>query len=129
MNPATDYTDPFSLELLKLKITSLSDRQKIFFSAFVMDKGLIQPRGFNAWLVWKIINRAAKLKKIDRKAFYIMLCEKSPHAFRMAIDTLDQTCAWLTDGKDATDSKSAGGFNADEIEQMDAIVDVVGMIS
>jgi len=124
----TDYTDLASLELLKLKIQSLTDRQKIFFSAFVMDKGLMQPSGFNAWLVWKLVNRAAKLKKLDRKSFYIALCGKSPHGFRMAMNTMDQTCAWLTNGKDTTDSKSAGGFNASEIKQMDVIVDTVGMI-
>jgi len=129
MKRSTDYTDPFSLELLKLKIQSFSTHQKIFFSAFVMDKGLMKPTGFNAWLIWKLITRASKLKKMDRKVFYIMLCGKSEHGLRMAMDTMDQTCAWLIDGKDMTCSKSAGGFNAYEIKQLDAIVESVGMIS
>lgn len=129
MKRSTDYTDPFSLELLKLKILSFSPRQKMFFSAIVMDEGLMKPTGFTVRLVWKMIDGTAKLKKIDRKTFYIMLFGKSEHGFRMAIDILYQTCAWLTDGKDVTDSKSAGGFNAAEIKQIDDIVTMVDMIA
>lgn len=124
----TDYTNLSSLHLLAERIMSFSDEQKIWFSAFVMDSGLMKPTGFSAWLMWKLITRTAQLKKINRVIFYVILCRKSKHSHRMALDTADQTCAWITSGKDMTCDKSAGGFNAEEIKQVDEFVRAVRMI-
>jgi hypothetical protein len=125
----TDYTNPDSLRLLASKIQMLSDRQKIYFAAFVMDNELMKPKGFSAWLVWSLINAASKKRKMDRTVFYIVLCDKyKKHGLAMAIDTLNQTCDWLVNGKDTTCNKSAGGFNSEEIRKLEDIVIGVSMV-
>lgn len=121
----TDYTDRHSLALLSSRIQSFSDERKVYFAAFVMDRGLMKPTGFKAWLVWKLITRMAAAKKMSRPHFYAVLCGRSEDARRMAFDTVDQTCAWLTDGKDLTCTRSAGGFNADEVWLLEAIANAV----
>jgi hypothetical protein len=121
----TDYTDAKSLALLAARIQAFSDERKIYFAAFVMDRGLMKPTGFKAWLVWKLITRASAMKEMSRPHFYAVLCGRSPDATRMALDTVDQTCAWLTDGKDLTCPRSAGGFNADEVWLLEAIAKAV----
>lgn len=124
----TDYTDSQSLVLLAERIKAFSDEQNTYFAAFVMDKGLMKPTGFKAWLVWKLITRTSAMKKMHRPHFYAVLCGRSKDARRMALDTVDQTCAWLTDGKDLTCARSAGGFNSDEVWLLEAIANAVSEV-
>lgn len=121
-----DYTNKQTLLDFGDMLLSLTDEQKAIVAAFVVDRGLMSPKGISANLIWFFVRGVARFKKIDRAIVFSIVLDRSRE---YADDIIQQTVQWMIDGKDTTDVKSAGGFNKDEIQTLCNIMNVTLAVS
>ena len=117
-----DYRNKADLVDFGREILSLSIKEKIVLTSFVVDQGLMLPRDFGSKLFWFIIRIRAKIQKLDRAALYAAVLGSNDHGISFAEDTIRQTVEWMINGKDRDDSRSAGGFGAGELAKLEAAV-------
>lgn len=110
-----DYTDKKSVTRFGIEILQLPIRAKIDLTAFLVSNGLMLPKDMGSKLLWWTVKFTAKRRGKDAQSHYafILLNHKAGH--KIADMTINQTVKWMVDGKDATDPRSAGGFNDQEL--------------
>lgn len=114
----TDYRDSTSLRAFADRIQALSVHHKIVLAAYVIDKGLMLPRGIAARILWAYIKFGSWNKSRFRFTLDVLIRLKT----RVSISIVEQTIDWMLNGKDVYDHRSAGGFNSDEIAMLEKVI-------
>lgn len=90
----------------------LGNPKKVSFCSYLVDNSLMIPSNLlvrlSMWIVKKRVGTTADL--------WIMLEDQYPGVLD---DLIGDTCQWITSGKDKSDPKSAGGFNAQEVQLLE----------
>jgi len=117
-----DYRNKADLVDFGRKVLNLPTNDKIVLTSFVVDQGLMLPRDFGSKMLWMVIRLRAKIQKLDRAGLYCAVLSSSDHGISFAEETIRQTVEWMINGKDRDDYRSAGGFGAGELAQLEAAV-------
>ena len=125
MTDAPSFDSKSDLRAYAPRIDSLSPSQKIGLTAYVVASGLMLPRGIMPKLVWKLAKIGARLHRETPQGRYEMILWRSSSGSEIAEDTVLQTRDWMLDGKDRTDPRSAGGFNAEELHALVSAVEAL----
>lgn len=125
MKTSPSYSSKSDLQNYAQEIELLTDKQKIDLTAYIVAAGLMYPRGFQAKLIWSMAKLGARLHGSTPQRRYAMTLHRASVGPEFARDTIKQTCEWMIHGKDRTDIRSAGGFNADELNSIVKAVDIL----
>lgn len=107
-----DYTNKGHLRDIASVLEGATTRQQALICAAALSAGWMRPRGIAMRVLWFV----AKLRHRNGNGLIPLansLLDKRVSEIRS--EMWRQTLAWLVDGKDTSDSRSAGGWNACEL--------------
>lgn len=113
-----DYTDKKSITRFGIEVLQLPIRAKIEMTAFVVSNGLMLPKDIGSKALWWAVKFAAKRRGKDAQSHYAFVLSNHTTGQKVAEVTIDQMVEWMVEGKDATDPRSAGGFNDQELSMI-----------
>lgn len=110
-----DYTNKGHLRAIAdaLEATAKTNERAAVVAGAIA-RGFMRPRG----LAMHVLCFVARLRDRKNGGFLaIVRALKDPRCEPLLADMWGQTLAWLVDGKDASDHRSAGGFNRNELSE------------
>ena len=112
--------DLTSLQDLARRVNALPKKCQVLFAAYVLDNGLMKPRGLGMKWIHFVVKLRSRIKRESTAVVWHMLLSRDNMA-PLLQDTVEATLDWMIAGKDTYDSDSVGGFCQNEVDQLSVL--------